>query len=42
MHQREDKIAYFETNGYLNRDVGEASQFFNRKLHLCPQLKQSI
>ena len=25
MHQREeDRIAYFETNGYLNRDIGEA------------------
>ena len=31
MHQREDRIAYFETNGYLNRDVGGASQFFLKK-----------
>ena len=31
MHQREDRIAYFETNGYLNRDVGEASQSFIKK-----------
>ena len=31
MHQRDDRIAYFETNGYLNRDVGEASQFFKKK-----------
>ena len=26
MHQREDRIAYFKTNGYLNRDVGEANR----------------
>ena len=32
MHQREDtciyRVAFFETNGYLHRDVGEASQLF--------------
>ena len=28
MHQREDRIAYFKTNGYLNRDVGEANRMF--------------
>ena len=26
MHQREEIIVYFETNGYLKRDVGEASK----------------
>ena len=26
MHQREDRIAYYESNGYLNRDVAEASE----------------
>ena len=31
------ELPFFETNGYLHRDVGEASNFFfQRKLHLCP------
>ena len=34
MHQREDRIAYFETNGYLNRDVGEARNLFIKKIAL--------
>ena len=35
MHQRKDSIAYFETNGYLNRDVGEARKiFFLKKIAL--------
>ena len=35
MHQLEDRITYFETNGYLNRDAGEASQkFFLKKIAL--------
>ena len=28
LHQREDRIAYFKTNGCLNRDVGEANRIF--------------
>ena len=28
MHQREDRIAYFKTNGHLNRDIGEANRIF--------------
>ena len=34
MHQREDRIAYFETNGYLNRDIGEARNLFIKKIAL--------
>ena len=36
MHQREDRIAYFETNGYLNRDIGEARNLFIKKITLVP------
>ena len=32
MHQREDRIAYFETNGYLNRDIGEARNLYIKKI----------
>ena len=28
MYQRQDRIAYYESNGYLNRDVAEASEIF--------------
>ena len=28
MHPRQDRIAYYESNGYLNRDVAEASENF--------------
>ena len=34
MHQREDRIAYFETNGYLNRDISEARNLFIKKIAL--------
>ena len=34
MHQREDRIAYFETNGYFNRDIGEARNLFIKKIAL--------
>ena len=35
MHQREDRIAYYESNGYLNRDVAEASEIFLKQNCTC-------
>ena len=35
MHQREDRIAYFKTNGYLNKDVGEANRIFLKENCSC-------
>ena len=34
MHQREYRIAFLETNGYLNRDIGEARNLFIKKIAL--------
>ena len=43
MHQRQDRIAYYESNGYLNKDVAKASENFLKKiLHLFPTIAKYL